>query len=313
MRAAVVRELGKNPVYAEFREPVPAAGEVRIAVSAAALSPLAKGRAAGAHYSSAPEVPFIPGVDGVGRTDDGRRVYFFLPHAPFGSMAGQTVVPAGQCIPLPEGLDAAQAAAMANPGMSSWAALRERARIRAGETVLINGATGTSGQLAVQIARRMGAAKVIATGRNREALDGLNAEVRIPLVADGAALEVAFKEQFALGVDVVLDYLWGPSAEHLLAAAAKAGREGLPIRYVQIGNASAPTITLPGAALRANGLELMGSGLGSVPVPRLMNAIGELFQAAADGGLEFSATAVPLSGVEAAWSGDADGRIVFTL
>ena len=142
----------------------------------------------------------------------GRRVYFVLPRAPHGSMAEQTVAPLAQCLPLPDGLDDVTAAAIANPGMSSWAAYTERAKLKAGETVLVNGATGTAGRLAVQIARHLGAKKVIATARSAEALQSvanLGADVTIHLIDDGVALESRFKEQFAAGIDVVIDYLWG--------------------------------------------------------------------------------------------------------
>src|SRR5277367_4438101 len=226
MKAAIVVEAGKTPIYGDFKEPVPANGEVRITVSAAALSNVVKSRASGTHYSSSGELPFVVGIDGVGRLDDGRRVYFVLPKAPFGSMSEKTVAPPARRLPLPDDLDDVTAAAIANPGMSSWAAYKERAKLKAGETVLVNGATGASGRLAVQIARYLGAKKIIATGRNSEALQSLTAlgaDVTITLKADETALEEAFKAQFAAGVDVVVDYLWGRSAEMLLAAAAKAG------------------------------------------------------------------------------------------
>src|ERR1700733_10101751 len=119
-----------------------------------------------------------------------RRVYFVLPKPPLGSMSERTVVRSGQCVALPDGLDDVTAAAIANPGMSAWAALKERAKLVAGETVLVNGATGTAGRLAVQIAKYMGAKKGIATGRNIEVLKslaGLAADVTIPLVEDGRA------------------------------------------------------------------------------------------------------------------------------
>src|SRR5690242_4569549 len=135
MQAAIVRGPGLTPVHADFAEPVPEAGEARIAVTAAAISPVVKGRASGTHYSAANRFPFVPGLDGVGRLDDGRRVYFILPRAPFGSMAERAVAPAAQCLPLPDDLDDVTAAAIANPGMSSWAALAERARLQPGETV----------------------------------------------------------------------------------------------------------------------------------------------------------------------------------
>jgi len=169
----------------------------------------------------------VVGVDGVGRLDDGTRVYFLMPHAPHGAMAEETVVPSRQCLPLPDRLDSVTAAAIANPAMSSWAALTERAKLEAGETVLVNGAPGAAGQLAVQIASRLGAAKVIATGRRPEALReaaALGADLTIPLVEDEAALDESFAAAFDNGVDVVIDYLWGTSAGRLLIAAAKAAR-----------------------------------------------------------------------------------------
>src|SRR5690349_2140403 len=163
----------------------------------------------------------------------------------------------------PDDLDDVTAAAIANPGMSSWAALQDSAKFQAGETVLVNGATGISGRLAVQSAKYLGAKKVIATGRNTEALKSLvplGADLTIPLVENGEALEKAFLEPFHEGVDVVLDYLWGPSMERLLVAAAKAGEEGVPIRFVQIGGVSASNISLPNQVLRASAIQLMGSG-----------------------------------------------------
>ncbi len=317
MKAAIVRSAGQTPVYGEFGAPVVGPGEQRIAVAAAAISPLVKGRASGAHYSASAQFPFVVGVDGVGRLEDGRRIYFVLPRAPYGSMAEQTVAAPAHCVAVPDGLDDVTAAAIANPGMSSWAAFEERAKLRAGETVLVNGATGTAGRLAVQIARHLGAAKVIATGRNREALKSLaalGADVTIPLVEDPAAQESAFAEQFAAGIDVVVDYLWGPSAEALLIAAAKAGRDATPMRFVQVGSMSGADITLPSAALRAKAITLMGSGVGSVPVERLVNAIGGVLRATVPSGFQIAAKAVPLSDVEQAWAdGDSSRRIVLTV
>ena len=202
MKAAVVMGAGRTPVYAEFSEPEPAAGESRIAVAAAAISQVVKSRASGKHYSSSGRFPFVVGIDGVGRLDDGSRVYFVFPRAPCGSMAERAVVPSARCVPVPDELDDVTAAAIANPGMSSWAAYAERAKLKAGETVLVNGATGTAGRLAVQIAKHLGAGKVIATARNAEALKSvaaLGADVTIPLVDDEAALEDRFSAVRARG------------------------------------------------------------------------------------------------------------------
>jgi NADPH:quinone reductase-like Zn-dependent oxidoreductase len=317
MKAAIVRGTGQTPVYADFAEPTPSSGEHRIVVTAAAISHLVKSRASARHYSSSGQFPFVVGIDGVGRLDDGSRVYFVLPKAPYGSMAEQTVAPSAQCVPLPDGLDDMTAAAIAIPGMSSWAAYTERARLKRGETVLVNGATGTAGRLAVQIAKHLGATKVIATGRNADALRSvlaLGADVTIPLIHSEAALEDSFKEQFAEGVDVVIDYLWGKSAECLLIAGAKAGVDAVPIRFVQIGSASGSDIKLPSAVLRSSAIELMGSGIGSIPLDRFVNAIGAVLQATKPGGFKIEAKPIPLSEVEQAWpKDDSTRRTVFTV
>ena len=317
MKAAIVRGAGQTPVYREFSEPAPAEGESRIAVTAAAISQVVKSRASGAHYSSSGEFPFVVGIDGVGRLGDGSRVYFIGPRAPYGSMAERTVAPSAQCLALPDGLDDVTAAAIANPGMSSWAAYTERARLKAGETVLVNGASGTAGRLAVQIAKHLGAKKVIATARSADALKAvaaLGADVTIPLVEDEAALEECFKQQFAQGVDVVIDYLWGKSAERLLIAGAKAGKDAVPIRFVQIGSITGSNISLPSAALRSSAIELMGSGIGSIPLHRFVHAIDGLLRATVSAGFTIAATPVPLAEVERAWPlDDSTRRTVFTL
>lgn len=317
VKAAIVQAAGQPPTYGEFSEPVPSEDESRIAVTAAAISHVVKSRASGTHYSSSGRFPFVAGIDGVGRLDDGSRVYFVLPNAPYGSMAERTVVPRAQCLALPDELDDVTAAAIANPGMSSWAAYTERARLKAGETVLINGATGTAGRLAVQIAKHLEAKKVIATGRDADALRAvaaLGADVTIPLVDDKEALERAFKEQFAAGVDVVIDYLWGETAERLLIAAAKAGKDAVPIRFVQIGAAGGADINLPSAVLRSSAIALMGSGIGSIPLRRFVHAIGRLLRATVPGGFQIATKAVALSEVEQAWPrDDSKRRTVFTI
>jgi len=318
MKAAIVLEAGKTPVYGDFKDPVPVGGEVLVTVSAAALSNLTKGRASGTHYSATGRPPFVVGVDGVGRLADGRRVYFVLPRAPFASMAEKTVVVPSQCVSLPDDLDDVTAAAIANPGMSAWAALKERAKFKAGESVLVNGATGSAGRIAIQIAKYMGARRVIATGRNIDALKALSAlgaDVTIPIGDGGDAFEEAMKDQFGgVGIDVVLDYLWGPSAERILIAGAKAGKEAVPIRFVQIGSMSAPNITLPSAVIRATAITVMGSGIGSVSMDGLVGSIGELMKAANPGSFKIATKTFPLSDVERVWADtSSSARIVFQI
>jgi NADPH:quinone reductase-like Zn-dependent oxidoreductase len=305
MKAAIVVEAGRAPVYRTFREPVPVDGEVVVDVTAAALSPLVRSRASGTHYSSSNGFPFVVGIDGVGRLADGRRVYFVLPPAPFGSMSERTIVAPARCVFLPDDLDDVTAAALANPGMSAWAAFEHRAKLVAGEAVLVNGATGAAGRLAVQIARHLGARRVVATGRNAAALQtlaALGADVTLAIGDAGDAFEDALKEQFAGGIDVVLDYLWGPSAERIIVAGAKAGKDAVPIRFVQIGSASGANIALPSAALRSSAITLMGSGIGSIPIDGLVGSVGAVMQAAVPGRFAIETRTYPLSDIESAWA-----------
>lgn len=318
MKAAVITKPGETPVFADFDAPVAQAEEELILVTASALSHITKGRASGAHYSSPGSLPAVVGIDGVGRTQDGRRLYFILPGEPFGGMAEKVAVRKDQCIAVPADVDDITAAAIANPGMSSWAALTERARLKPGETVLINGATGTSGRLAVQIAKQMGAKRVIGTGRNLKALEQLRsigADATVSLNQSPRELEAAFKEQFGgEGVDVVLDYLWGPSAETLIVAAAKTGKDGVPIRFVQIGSLGGGNVSLPAAALRSSGLVLMGSGIGSVTLKGLLGAISGVMRAVAPAKLKIETKAVPLAEVNDAWNKDhGSSRVVFVV
>jgi NADPH:quinone reductase-like Zn-dependent oxidoreductase len=314
MKAALVAEAGQAPVYGEFKDPVAAPGKRIIRVAAASISHLTRGRASGSHYSASGELPFIAGIDGAGVADDGRRYYFILPEKPFGAMAERCIVDEGHCIAIPDALSDDEAAAMAIPGMSSWAALKERAILLPGETVLINGATGASGRLAIQIAKHLGAKRVIATGRHTQSFGDLRllgADATLQLMDDRTALAQAFEQEFRRGVDIVLDYIWGMSAETLIIAAAKAGAEAVPIRYVQIGSMSGPNINLPSAALRSSALQLMGSGMGSLGAPKLLTAIEGVLQAAPAAGFKTATTPMPLSDVAKAWAaGNAEARIV---
>ena len=215
MNAAVVESFAKPPRYATFREPTAGEGEVLVKVRAAALSNLVKGQASGRHYSSGSELPFVPGNDGVGILPDGSRVYFIGPRAPFGTMAEWSVVSPRRTILLPDAVDDVMAAALGNPGLASWGALLCRARLKPGESVLINGATGVAGQQAIQVAKHLGARRVVATGREEavlEKLRALGADETISLRQSHDELTAAFRQALK-GIDVVLDFLWGPSAE----------------------------------------------------------------------------------------------------
>jgi NADPH:quinone reductase-like Zn-dependent oxidoreductase len=196
----------------------------------------------------------------------------------------------------------------------------ERAHLQAGETVLINGATGTAGRLAVQIAKYLGASEVIATGRDAEALEevrDLGADVVIPFDLDPSNLqgskqyEAALKEQFAMGINFVVDYLWGKSAETVILAIAKTVDDATPVRFIHVGGASGADIQLPGAALRSSAIVLMGSGNKSIPLPRLLASIKSVFDAFVPARLGIKTKAVPLAAVEETWDDNGRSRIVF--
>jgi NADPH:quinone reductase-like Zn-dependent oxidoreductase len=316
MKAAVVHAFDQPPRYDDFADPVAAADETLVRVTAASLNQLTRARAAGRHYSSAKALNVVPGIDGVGRLPDGQRVYFLFPSAPHGSMAELTRVLKTQIVTIPDDVDDVLLAALANPAMSSWAALAERAQLRRGESVLVNGATGVSGRLAVQIARYLGAGKVIATGRNRaslEALPELGADVVISLEQSAAALAKLFQHEMA-EVDIVLDYLWGQPAELLLSAIAAQGQHDPSprLRFVQIGSIAGPTVALPAATLRSTGLELLGSGLGSLPQRALLSAVAGVAQALLSGRLIMEHRRIPLREVEQSWNLPTADRIVYT-
>lgn len=316
MQAAVVNVLGEAPRYQSFVEPVAGEGEAVITVRAAGLHPIVKARASGAHYSSDGAFPLIPGVDGVGTLEDGTRVFFGFARAPFGSMAERTVTRRSMCIPLPDGIDDVQAAAVANPGMSAWVSMKERARVAAGETVLVLGATGVAGQMAIQVARYLGAKRVIGVGRNVEALAAANLDSIIALGEPEEAVREAFAAEAAKGIDVVIDYLWGRPTELLLEALAKGFKASAThrTRLVEVGDSAGKTISLPGAILRSVDLTLLGSGFGSARLDVIFAAIPTLFALAADGKLKIDVEPVPLARVEAAWSRVEKGRrIVFVV
>jgi NADPH:quinone reductase-like Zn-dependent oxidoreductase len=316
MQAAVVNVRDQAPKYQSFADPVPQEGEALVHVRAAGLHPLVRGLASGTHYASGGEGPAIPGVDGVGTLDDGRRVWFVFVRRPWGAMAERAAAPRDKLISVPDGLDDATAAAIGNPGMSSWLALKMRAQVAAGETVLIMGATGVAGQLAIQMARYLGAKRVIAAGRNVEALAGAKVGAVIALDQPEDAIREALTKEAARGVDVVADYLWGRPTELVLEALAKGFRPESTqrTRLVEIGSSAGPTITLPSATLRSIDLTLLGSGFGAVPLDGVLAAITTVFDLAAKRILTIDVEPVPLAQVEVGWNRAEKGRrIVFTM
>lgn len=319
MKAAVIHTFGEAPRFEEFGEPVLDEGEVLVQVLAAGLHPIVKTLAAGSHYGSTETLPMIPGIDGVGRLKDGRRVYFSGTRPPYGTMAQRAAVPVKMCLPLPESLDDITAAALFNPGLSAWLALKWRAQLAPGETALILGATGAAGKLAVQLAKLFGAGKVIALGRNEQVLrtlPELGADVVISLEQpDEELVRAIANESEQTGIHVIVDYLWGRPTEAVIAGVMRRGLTHIAprVRLIEVGQMAGSTITLPTSVLRSSGLEISGSGAGTIPLERVMEAIPQLIEFAASGKLSIETESTRLSEVEEAWQrrSSENRRLVF--
>jgi NADPH:quinone reductase-like Zn-dependent oxidoreductase len=318
VKAAVLHGLGQVPRWEDFDQPVPAAGEDLIRVTAAPLNNIDKVRADGTHYSvRAGEyadggLPAVPGVIGAGELPDGRRVLF---GSRCGTMAEYSVARPEMTFPIPAAVADAVAAAAWNPGLSAWLALGWRCKVEPGQTVLILGATGVTGKLAVQAARHFGARRVIAAGRNQEVLDllpDLGADATIQLGEPDDRLAAAFAAEFrAHGCDVVLDYLWGHPTEVLLGAVTHYDVQprSQRVRLVQAGEMAGAAITLQAEVLRSGGLEILGQGTGTMPpLDVITGMLGELLDLLAAGTLRVDVDEVPLSAVSEIWTSDQRGR-----
>lgn len=314
MHAAVLHALGAVPRCEEFPEPVVADKDrqVIVHVHAASLKPVERQLAGGSHYARRGEFPRVCGSDGVGHTDDGQRVFFGGPISPHGAMAERTIVPRAFTFPVPENLSDETAAALPNPAISAWLSLSYRAKLAPGENVLVLGATGVTGRLAVKIARLLGAGRVVAAGRNQQALNALRhlgADAAISLSLPAAELSDAFaREAGQSGFQVVIDYVWGEPAQAFLAAITRKEFASVQseTRFVQVGESAAPAITLPAAVLRSTAITIMGTA-GIPPRDVLVDAFQQVMAHAAKGELQIETEAVPLADIENAWQRNQPG------
>jgi NADPH:quinone reductase-like Zn-dependent oxidoreductase len=310
MYAALVTAFGTAPTCQDIPEPAPGGpDEVVVDVVAAGLHPRVLSQADGSHYTSTGDLPLVPGIDGVGRAPDGTLRYFVLPDTALGSMAERTVVDPRRSIVLPEDSDAVHIAAAMNPAMSSWVALRRRITLPPGADVLVLGATGNAGRLAVQVARHLGAGRVIGAGRHADRLAGVGADETVLLDGDPDRLG-----QVAGDVDVVLDYVWGePTAGAVRAVVTHRADRDRPLSWVEIGSVAGATAAIPSAALRAARLQFVGSGQGSVPTRDILAELPALAAEITRGTFAVDARTVALADVGSAWSTpDPTHRIVIT-
>lgn len=306
IRAAVVRSFDEPPRYGSFDLPGPVSSDQALVdVLAVGLHPRVRSGASGRHYTSTGKLPMVPGVDGVGRRGDGQLVYFAADDDLTGPMATRTVIDTRRSVALPEGADVVKIAAAMNPAMSAWVALRRRVPIEAGQSVLVLGATGNAGQMAIQVAKRLGAGRVVGAGRDRvrlAALPGLGADATVALTGDAGRTATALAEA-ASEVDLVIDYLWGrPASEAIRALLRARADRSRALNWIQIGAMAGPTIELPSVALRSANLRLQGTGQGAVPAPAYLAELPSLIDEIDSGGIAVTARPVPLADVEAVWT-----------
>ncbi|MFT4155516.1 zinc-binding dehydrogenase [Parafilimonas sp.] len=306
MKAAVINGFGEIPQYADFPDPVTGGNEKLVQVNAAVLENFDKGTSADTHYSSKtlfPKFPAIVGNDGVGITENGDMVAFGAVKPPYGAFAEKAA--AGYAFLIPEGIDAADAAAILPSALTSLLPLKYAARLQPGETVFVNGATGVSGRIAVQIAKILGAGKIVVSGRNQASLTllkTLGADETISLMQDDEKLSENITAAGGdNGYDVVIDFLWGHPAEMLINTfiPKEAGFAKRRIRYIQTGEKAGPHISIPGSAFRTSGLEMMG--VGKISNEALMEEINVIWQLIKEKKLYMDIEKVALKNISEAW------------
>jgi NADPH2:quinone reductase len=286
----------------EFHEPVEGEGHAVAEVAAAGINHLDLLKASGGFYTGPPPLPSVVGSDGVGRLEDGRRVFFDATAAPHGAMAERTLVREDALLDVPEGVPDEIAAALGNSGLGAWVALEWRARLKPGETVLVLGATGAMGNVAIQAAKALGAGRVVAAARSGERLErtlarGADAVVELDAEPDlAAALRGATG-----GADVIIDPLWGEPALAAMNAAAHGAR------HVQLGQMASLALELPAPLVRGKALNVLGFAFFHAPIEVRRDAYARLMDLAAAGELQVDVERVPLSEVHAAWERQREG------
>jgi NADPH:quinone reductase-like Zn-dependent oxidoreductase len=299
MRAAVIERHGEPPVVREMPEPVPDKATV-VEVSAAALNPADLSIASGKFYTGPPPLPYIPGGEGVGRLlqngKAGPRV-FFRAAFPNGSLAERAVVTGGQMVAIPEGVSDGLAASLGTPGIAAYLGLTRRAQLKAGETVLILAASGVLGAIAVQVARLLGAGRIVAGARDEQGLArslDLGADATVDLKKTEGLTE-RIRDASGGRLDVVIDPVWGVPGVAALEAMSPFGR------FVQLGASAGAEAVVKSGVVRGRYLSILGHSNFSLPWEDLAAAYRALIDYAAAGKLTVEVEVMPLEAAAEAW------------
>lgn len=303
--ALVVTALGATPQVREVPRPEPPPGHALVRLRAGGLNPADLAVGAGRFYLPLPDPPFVAGCEAVGevirsgRHPEGARVWCLQP---FGCLAGVFTCPEESLVPVPAGVGDAAAVAMGVAGLAGWMPVRERGALRPGETVLVLGASGAAGRVALQAARTGGAGRVVAGVRSEAGgavarAAGADAVVRL----GGEDTPAAIRDAAPDGVDLVVDTLWG---DPIIAALGALGRRA---RIVQVGNGAGPAVALPAGPLRAGRIDIRGFSVFSEHPADVARAYIDAASAAGRGEIVVETETLSLADGPAAWERQAAG------
>jgi NADPH:quinone reductase len=296
VRAAVIRRSGATPALTQFADPQPGQGLSVGTLLAASLNPLDIAIVNDQFPLRRLQPPYIAGYEAVVQLGDGTRCYLTGPPAPYGTLAELVPVPDSAGFPVPAGIGPGLAAALGVAGLVGWLALDYRGHRQPGETVLVLGAGGSAGQLAMQSARILGASRVVGAARGKalEQAADLGADAVVDL-ADDQAIDAGLAAAASGGYDVIVDFLWDGFAPDAMNHAT------VGARYIQVGSSAGPTSTIAAAAIRNKLLTLVGHGLAATPAEVRRSAYAQLVQHAIDGKLTLDLEQTRLDDIIQTW------------
>ena len=322
MRAVVLRTLGEPPEVAEHSDPVAGPGRSVVRVTAAPITPVDLLCASGTASFGRPEVPYVPGVQGVGVVEDsgalpaGTRVWFVTSAgmaAGDGSLAERCAVADDDLVPVSVALPDAALGALGHSAVAAWMALTWRGGLRPGEHVLVLGAGGVVGQVAVGAARLLGAGRVVAVARSQVARERALAAGADAVVDPSAGTdELAARVAAATGgrLDLVVDPVFGRMATAASRVLSPGGR------LVNLGGASGDAAAFSSAVLRSRSAAVLGYTNSALTREQRRDALTTVAGHAAAGRLPVASEPVRLADAPEAWrrqaTGDLGVRLVVT-
>lgn len=305
VNAAVAKTYGEVPSYELIDLPPATTNEIEIQVICVGIHRVVRSIVSGRHYIKPKTMPFIPGIDGVGKLPNGQKVYFVRMGSSSGSLSEYINIDPEFTLILPDAADPIVFSSMMNTGLGSWFALHKRAKIQSGESVLILGVTGNAGQLAATSARLLGAKHIVGVGRNTSILNQLLTD---KIIDDGIILdndEDKFQKEIATkaaDVDIVIDYLWGRPTEMTMTTIHSARKDpSQRLRWIQIGQMAGPTIQCSAVILRSQNIEIIGSGIGSISPKEFLQSLEQMIPMIIQQQSNISVKTIPLKDIENKW------------